>query len=165
MTSATAGSASVLANYNRDCVEKLPYLFQRPEKLSLELKTWEAARATSAAPRIFTPFCHQASKQVYIDGAVYHNNPILVADTERKLLWPAEGHNHPDFVLSIGTTYNPRSRKKLIEKSSMESKGLFGYTKTLASIALDHVKSSLDSEKTWTNHMQQLNLQSMFKDR
>ena len=116
------------------------------------------ARATSAAPRIFKPFSHEPSKQVYVDGAVYHNNPIQVADLERKLLWPTDGLNIPDFVLSIGTAYNPRSRKKLIERSSMIHSGIFGHAKTLAIIAMDHIRSSLDSEKTWTDYMLQLGL-------
>jgi len=100
-----------------------------------------------------------------VDGALYHNNPIQVADLERKLLWPADGYNYPDFVLSIGTAYNPASRKKLIEKSSMVNIGLFSHAKGLATIAMDHIKSSLDSEKTWTDYIQQLSLPNMYKDR
>jgi predicted acylesterase/phospholipase RssA len=123
------------------------------------------ARATSAAPRIFKPFSHEPSKQVYVDGAVYHNNPIQVADLERKLLWPTDGINIPDFVLSIGTAYNPHSRRKLIEKSSMINIGIFGHAKTLASIAMDHIRSSLDSEKTWSDYMLQLGLPKEYKSR
>lgn len=89
---------------------------------------------------------------------MYHNNPIQVADQERKLLWPSDGHNIPDFVLSIGTAFNPNSRKKMIERSSMQTNGIFGYAKSLANVAMDHIRSSLDSEKTWTDHIQQLNL-------
>ena len=101
---------------------------------------------------------HEPSKQVYVDGAVYHNNPIQVADLERKLLWPTDGNNVPDFVLSIGTAFNPQSRQKLIEKSSMINLGIFGHAKSLASMALDHIRSSLDSEKTWSDYKLQLNL-------
>jgi len=102
---------------------------------------------------------------VYVDGAVYHNNPIQVADLERKLLWPTDGINIPDFVLSIGTAYNPHSRKKLIEKSSIVNIGIFGHAKTLASIAMDHIRSSLDSEKTWSDYMLQLGLPKEYKTR
>jgi patatin-like phospholipase/acyl hydrolase len=165
VTATNSGSVSILANYNRNCVHKVPYTFQRPEKLASELKIWEAARATSAAPRIFKPFSHEASKQVYVDGAVYHNNPIQVADLERRLLWPSDGHNVPDFVLSIGTAYNPSSRRKLIEKSSMTNVGIFGHAKSLASIAMDHVRSSLDSEKTWQDFILQIGLPKEYKDR
>jgi hypothetical protein len=61
-STSTAGNVIVLANYNRPCrekckslscsptttdrrnlnVSKVSYHFQRPEKLSAELKTWEA---------------------------------------------------------------------------------------------------------------------------
>ena len=36
-----AGNPVVLANYNRLCLEKLQYHFQRPEKLTAELRVWE----------------------------------------------------------------------------------------------------------------------------
>jgi hypothetical protein len=57
VTATNSGTVSVLANYNRVCVDKrklpstlkaptdsgpVPYYFQRPEKLSSELKIWEA---------------------------------------------------------------------------------------------------------------------------
>lgn len=103
-TSST-GTPVILANYNRFCEEKLPYKFQRPERPEIELKIWEAARATSAAPRIFKPFHHVPSKQVYVDGAMYQNNPINIADKEQKLLWPSLAKDNPDLVVSIGTSW------------------------------------------------------------
>lgn len=72
----TSGNATVFANYNRPSRDKVSHHFQRPELLWAELQTREAARATSAAPRIFKPMSHEASKQAYVDGAIYHNNPI-----------------------------------------------------------------------------------------
>lgn len=57
VTATTAGNVSILANYNRSCTDKrkvtyqitcftnrfsVPYTFLRPEKLTSELKTWEA---------------------------------------------------------------------------------------------------------------------------
>jgi len=100
-----------------------------------------------------------------LDGGLYFNNPIQVADTERRLLWPADGHSYPDFVLSIGTAYNQHPRKKSGERSSRSSFGLFSHAKGLATLAMDHIKSSLDSEKTWTDYYQQLNLPPMYRDR
>ncbi|UPX14192.1 uncharacterized protein EKO05_0004682 [Ascochyta rabiei] len=85
-TTSSSSSPVVLANYNRRCEGKLSYQFQRPEGIENELKIWEAARATSAAPRYFRPFVHEASKQVYMDGALYHKNPVRIADTEWKLI-------------------------------------------------------------------------------
>lgn len=40
------------------------------------------------------------------DGALFFNNPVKVADRERKFLWPDVAHNHPDIILSIGTAKN-----------------------------------------------------------
>lgn len=80
----------------------------------------------------------------------------MVADLERKLLWPTEGYNLPDFVLSIGTAQSPTSRRKLLERSSKINAGVFGHAKNMATIAVDHVRSSLDSEKTWTDYILQL---------
>ena len=117
-----AGNAVVLANYNRPCREKINYHFQRPEKLHGELKTWEAARATSAAPTYFKPFWHEGSKQVYSDGGIYHNNPIFVADRERKLIWPTQEEEEPDIILSIGTM---RSKKQNPKPSPMIPKRAF----------------------------------------
>ncbi|KAF1349168.1 hypothetical protein BDV97DRAFT_370365 [Delphinella strobiligena] len=80
VTTAAASSSVVLSNYNRIPEVSLPYHFERPEKASAELKIWEAARATSAAPLYFRPFSHPTTKQSYHDGGIYHNNPINVAE-------------------------------------------------------------------------------------
>jgi predicted acylesterase/phospholipase RssA len=146
----SAGSAVLLTNYNRMSAEKLPYYFQRPENAEAEVKIWEAGRATSAAPRIFKPIVHKPSKQVYTDGAIYYNNPIKVADTERKLIWPNMCNEYPDVLVSIGTAYNPRShRQPMDNKSPTSPSGVFAHGKSLLKIAIDHIASSLDSEKTW----------------
>lgn len=145
-----AGNGVVLANYNRLCLEKLSYHFQRPEKLNGELKTWEAARATSAAPTYFKPLCHESSKQVYSDGGIYHNNPIHIADRERKLIWPTQQDEEPDIIVSIGTTFC----RKLKEKGSLRfaSRGIVAHGRFKLKMAQDHLHTSLDSEKTWRDY-------------
>lgn len=154
-STSASGSPVILANYNRLCGEKLPYQFQRPERLASELKIWEAARATSAAPRMFKPFCHGPSKQVYTDGAIYHNNPIQIADKERKLIWPELENDPPDIIVSVGTSYNPAARSSAEKALSPLSPrlGVFSHGKSLMKIAIDHIASSLDSEKTWHSYM------------
>ena len=42
----------------------------------------------------------------YLDGAVFHNNPIRIAVDESKLLWPDIRECPPDIVLSIGTAHH-----------------------------------------------------------
>lgn len=107
--SGTLSRAVVLSNYNRDQLSggaDETYDFLRPDYASDELKIWEAARATSAAPSYFESFTTGTSKLTLIDGALYHNNPIVVAERERRKLWPdlpGLPPLLPDLVISIGT--------------------------------------------------------------
>ncbi|KAL8723905.1 MAG: hypothetical protein Q9181_007090 [Wetmoreana brouardii] len=148
------------------------YHFQRPERLKSELKIWEAyaeqellplpayteysllfrARASSAAPRIFKPFHHEPSKQVYLDGGVYHNNPIYIAEKERKNIWPSMQTAYPDVLVSIGTSFGPARPKK--ELSSLPPQvGVLAPRKFLYKLPIDHRISALDSEKAWNDYI------------
>ncbi|KAL8726779.1 MAG: hypothetical protein Q9181_005928 [Wetmoreana brouardii] len=171
-TSATNNNLPVvLTNYNRSCSEKrklrpwymglslllimvdaVSYHFQRPEKLESELRIWEAARATSAAPKTFKPFHHKPSKQIYLDGAIYHNNPIQIADKERKNLWPSMKTDYPDVFVSIGTSYGPRRLNRELTSPPAQV-GVVSHGKSLYKIAIDHIASALDSEKAWDNYI------------
>lgn len=111
-----------------------------------------SARATSAAPRIFKPFVHEPSKQVYLDGAIYHNNPIQIADRERKYLWPSMKAEFPDVVVSIGTGYGP-PRSKPVLSSPPPQVGILSHGKSLYKIAIDHIASALDSQKAWDTYI------------
>lgn len=64
------------------------------------------ARATSAAPSYFKTFRSERNRRGYLDGALYHNNPVRVADLERRLIWPNTESSPPDILLSIGTGCN-----------------------------------------------------------
>lgn len=114
--------------------------------------TSSSARATSAAPTIFKPLCHHASKQTYADGAIYHNNPIQIADKERKLIWPNLEDEYPDIVVSIGTAFSPKS-SPAFERTTPLRRGVFSYGKSLYKIAKNHIASSLNSEMAWENYM------------
>ena len=111
-----------------------------------------SARATSAAPTVFKPFHHEPSKQVYIDGGLYHNNPIRIADKEWKLIWRNAICEYPDFVLSLGTAWNIHPRSTPVKKSPPVNLGVFSHGKALMRIAKDHVEDSLDCEKTWRDY-------------
>ncbi|PLB46500.1 hypothetical protein P170DRAFT_457118 [Aspergillus steynii IBT 23096] len=166
-TTTTAASVVVLANYNRHSdVDDISYRFYRSEKPENEMKIWEAARATSAAPRIFKPFFHSPSGQEYQDGAIYYNNPIDIAIREQRLIWPDVVENHPDIVLSVGTSFNPKSQSREPTLSSKPSTwGMISHVKALAKIAIDHIHSSLDSERTWKTFLERSPPPTRFSDR
>lgn len=105
-TSGDGKEAMIIANYNRPQNPADSQVLVRPEDPSIELEIWEAAAATSAAPFYFKPYIHPKTGQSYIDGALYHNNPVQVANRERKLLWPDVANKHPDLLLSVGTGQN-----------------------------------------------------------
>ncbi|KAK1491219.1 hypothetical protein CTAM01_10334 [Colletotrichum tamarilloi] len=98
----------ILTNYNRpdSMDDELPYRLFRSNEPSQEFKAWEAARATSAAPPFFKSFTKADTKSSYLDGALYHNCPVLVAHHERRMIWPDIADTVPDILLSIGTGIN-----------------------------------------------------------
>lgn len=99
-TSGTGETGLVLANYSRHGESEPSYKFEFPHNLRI----WEAANATSAAPTFFKPFFQRRYPyKVYLDGAIYHNNPASVANNERKFLWPDVAESPPDILLSLGT--------------------------------------------------------------
>ncbi|KAF2650662.1 hypothetical protein K491DRAFT_697115 [Lophiostoma macrostomum CBS 122681] len=102
----TAEQAVIFTNYNRPDDEQINYRMERPDDPRHEMKLWEAARATSAAPTFFRPFVNSRTKEGYIDGAIFHNNPVRIANYESKLIWPDVEELHPDILLSIGTAHN-----------------------------------------------------------
>jgi predicted acylesterase/phospholipase RssA len=165
-TTTTNGTVFLLANYNRaddgDCSS---YQFYRAEKPQRELKTWEAARATSAAPRIFKPFDHEPSGQAFMDGAIYYNNPIELAMHERKLIWPEKVGSHPDVVLSIGTSFNKDLPRRNVMGNPKSRWGVVSHFKQLIKIAVDHVLGSLNCEQTWQTFMQRDQISPRIKER
>ena len=64
----------------------------------------DVADATSAAPIYFPAV--QIGQDYYVDGGVAANNPIMVAYTEARTLWP----ENPLYVLSIGTGIKPEDK-------------------------------------------------------
>ncbi|KAH8708474.1 hypothetical protein GQ44DRAFT_627959 [Phaeosphaeriaceae sp. PMI808] len=108
-TTDTGERPVIFTNYNREIEthrESIPYNLVRPDYPEYELKLWEVLRASSAAPGYFRPFVKDSTKEGYLDGALYHNNPVRVAYHESKLLWPDVQDRHPDILLSIGTGHN-----------------------------------------------------------
>ncbi|KAI1374424.1 hypothetical protein F4677DRAFT_447419 [Hypoxylon crocopeplum] len=165
-TSAIAQHAVVLANYNRpDSTEyDLPYRFNRSNGLAREFKIWEVARATSAAPPFFKPFQKTETQMTYLDGALYHNNPVWVAHHERKLIWGDVGNTYPDILLSIGTGKNSLEvdehflhvqTQELDSPSAtkQKSRSLTSFPRQLFKIAVDRFDNLLKCNTIWSNYL------------
>ncbi|CZR55716.1 uncharacterized protein PAC_05604 [Phialocephala subalpina] len=98
-------STCIFSNYNgpekraKDCGYKLI----RPADKNKEFRTWQAARASSAAPPYFKSF------QGFQDGGLGgHNNPINLALWEQDTIWCRQ-KKQPDIVLSLGTGFKRTS--------------------------------------------------------
>lgn len=90
-----------------------------------------------------------------MDGALYHNNPIRIADTEWKLIWSRGPITHPDIMLSLGTGLAPDPDERSL-KSPISRRGLIRNGKMLLKIATDHIADALDCEKTWRDYTRPL---------
>ena len=113
-TSGTGETGLVLTNYSRHEESEPSYKFEFPHNLQV----WEAANATSAAPTFFKPFVRDRyPHKIYLDGALYYNNPASVANNERKFLWPDVAENPPDILLSLGTGKCSRHLDEQIRKT------------------------------------------------
>lgn len=109
----------------------------------------------------------------FLDGAVFHNNPVRIANYESKLLWPDAEERHPDILLSIGTghyeadadgilatTRSDRRRQQvrkvlsqvkptMREKRSIPALRAFTEVESWINIFKKRVESVLDAELTW----------------
>ena len=79
------------------------------------------ARATSAAPPYFKVFRNPRTGSGYLDGAFYYNNPVRVANLERKLIWPDTEHMHPDILVSIRASLDHSTSASDTEHFSISS--------------------------------------------
>lgn len=134
------------------------------------------ARATSAAPSFFKSFKSERNNRGYLDGALYHNNPVRVADLERRLIWPDTDTSPPDILLSIGTScnntirdaaqqnFNPPKQRTLIpplessptvDGSRRRIVGREGVPqpRKFINILRNRVENILDTELTWLTFM------------
>lgn len=123
-------------------------------------------RCTSAAPSYFKPFRSKRNCRGYLDGALYHNNPVRVADLERRLIWPDSESFHPDILLSIGTSCNGAIqadrdrlhsyRQEFSHEAEIDqhdaTKKQWPISKTI-NILKSRVENILDAEMTWLSFM------------
>lgn len=88
------------------------------------------------------------SQKTYVDGAVYHNNPIRIAEAETKLIWP--DIEYSDVLLSLGTSIAES------ERMGAEQKGIVSHGLMLFNILKNHMATSLDCEHAWNDYLSHL---------
>lgn len=162
-TSSTGGRGIVIANYRRKEDGQREYDFERPHEPELEMRVWEAAAATSAAPTYFKPFVNPLTRRTYLDGALQNNNPAKLANRERKLIWPETADVDPDIFLSLGTGQNrisilPKLSSKTTDWRTLQStlqdspaekpKGMSRLLKSW-SVLYNRVDDILNAEMAW----------------
>jgi hypothetical protein len=89
---------------------------------------------------------------MYMDGALFHNNPIKVADKEWKLIWETNKSLQLDIMLSLGTGYREQQRQTQPTNGSLR-RGFLSHAKFLHQIAQDHIADALDCEKAFDDHV------------
>lgn len=95
-----------------DTAQGIPFNFKSWDDKNFTVK--EAARATSAAPTYFPPAIiydkNENKKRYLIDGGIYANNPVLVAYSEARKLYPNCKKFH---ILSLSTASNEYSMEDI----------------------------------------------------
>jgi patatin-like phospholipase/acyl hydrolase len=102
----------LIANYNRPTTND-DLDFEREDENSNEMKTWEAALATAAAPFYFKKFEKAETKKNYTDGALHSNFPVQYTLEEIARVWQTPDERKPplDILLSVGTGIQEREIK------------------------------------------------------
>ncbi|KAL6861937.1 hypothetical protein J3F83DRAFT_746226 [Trichoderma novae-zelandiae] len=147
-TVASDGRPTILSNYNTEAERShVRYGFLRPHDPDKELKVWQAARATSAAPPHFKDFAHFDAS--YIDGAMHYNCPVEVADQERRLLWEEVSDWPADLVLSLGTGYTDKANEI---KPPIPRERSFIHFANVLRIAIGILETQMDCEEIWKRY-------------
>ena len=127
--------------------------------------TYKSARITSAAPIYFKPYYHRRTRRTYVDGALQRNNPIRVADEERRLIWRDDKKN-PDIIVSLGTGKRADydGGVNLAGSSSLRFKNILPKgIRTKVATTYDMVLSTLDCEREWNDFVNSKREDSRFK--
>lgn len=111
-----------------------------------------------AIPRLFKPFHHEPSKQVYFDGAPSHHNPILIAHNEYKLIWAGYGFapDYPDMVVSIGAgleTESSRNSQDTDRTSTMSRVRGHASRTTQQMASRNQIAFSADCDNAWDDYL------------
>lgn len=104
-----------------DLGENQVYLFKTPHHERLrrdwQVPYWQVATATSAAPTFFPAFSLPEDHVRLLDGGVWANNPAMVGVVEAVSMFAQPLHTIR--VLSVGTTADPRTRKRKLDNGGL----------------------------------------------
>lgn len=100
-----ADTMTLISNYNHPQGRNET----REEDSAKDIRVWEAALATSAAPYYLPPFRKPENGTMYVDGAVFANCPASFAYNETKALWPHHAASL-DLLVSLSTGQQPKPR-------------------------------------------------------
>jgi hypothetical protein len=111
-----------------------------------------------AIPKLFKPFHHEPSKQVYFDGAPFQHNPILIAHNEYKITWTGYGFapDYPDIVVSIGTgleTESSRNSQDTDRISTMSRVKGHASRKTQQWASRNQIAFSAHCDNAWDDYL------------
>lgn len=74
------------------------------------------------------------------------------------MIWPDEAHLSPDILLSIGSGCCQNLETPKRPPKTSRKLGIGSNVKALFRIAVDHIESSLDSEKAWREFRERLSV-------
>jgi len=142
VTSAKDGgrTACLIASYNHPSPTEGSACLEREEDAEKDMKIWEAAMATSAAPYYLPCFEKPQQRTSYVDGAVWANCPAQVAYTEMEKLWPGDTAS-VDALVSLGTGMQDA---KPFEMPALVNTGFLAAIRAM-------FKRQMDSKATWLN--------------
>lgn len=89
------------------------------------------------------------------------NNPVFVADKERKVLWPEQAAEDPDLFLSIGTGFDTVPAANATDESSAVPKpGITSYIRKMIKLGSAAVSDDMNCEMMWQEYIQRIGLDS-----
>ncbi|ORX97103.1 hypothetical protein BCR34DRAFT_524516 [Clohesyomyces aquaticus] len=155
--SSSGGNGVVLANYNRQPRRRDRYQFYRSENLAAEFKTWEAARACMATPRLFKPLQHLPSRTTLLECGLHSQNPVHIAMNECRALLPESitGDYHPDIVLSLGAGIYSTNPSSMEPMPTRPARG-FGVRGRGIKVPEYQILMAAHCQKIWDDHMNTL---------
>jgi hypothetical protein len=96
---------------------------------------------------------------MYVDGGMEKNNPVSIADSERRFIWPDKSENSRDIVLSVGTGYqtdfNGEPSNKVLLSQMMKRLERLGIVDKIATMRLV-LHNTTNCQKMWNDYRHSL---------